>query len=153
MTCSCGLASAVECKEHFDEILAKEFSDYRYARIHRLTVDTYSLQHPDPYMISAKSFAAHLAGMCCAMEHENDPDLMRALQQWLNGKREDLEKPAQLEELGELTIAHILDADDGAEHERRVREWAADVWSAYDAYHDLAQEWIETARREKEGGG
>ena len=47
MNCSCGLKSSTECKEHFDEILAKEFSDYRYGKVHRLTVDTYSLQHPD----------------------------------------------------------------------------------------------------------
>ena len=151
MTCSCGLTSAAECKEHFDEILAKEFSDYRYARIHRLTVDTYSLQHPDPYMISAKSFAAHLTGMCCAMEHENDRDLMRTLQQWLNGKREDLEKPPLSEDLGELTIAHIIDADNAAEHEKQVAEWAADVWSAYAVHHDLARDWIEMAKREQEG--
>jgi hypothetical protein len=61
--CSCGLASKDKCKEIFEAILLKEFSDFRYAKVHRLTVDTYSLQHPDDYMISAKSFAAHLTGM------------------------------------------------------------------------------------------
>lgn len=149
MTCSCGLASEAECKRHFDATLVKEFSDYRYAKIHRLTVDVYSLQHPDPYMISAKSFAAHLTGMCCAMEHESDPGMMRALQAWLNGKREDLEKPALLEDVGELTIAHILEAPNAAEHERLVVEWASDVWDAYAVYHDLARDWIETANREQ----
>lgn len=151
MTCSCGLASEAECKAHFDETLVKEFSDYRYGRIHRLTVDTYSLQHADPYMISAKSFAAHLTGMCCAMEHEGDRDLLRTLQGWLGGKRHDLEKPPLLEDVGELTIAHILDARDAAEHERLVREWASDVWNAYAVYHGLARDWIETARREQGG--
>jgi uncharacterized damage-inducible protein DinB len=126
-----------------------EFSDCRYAGIHRLTVDTYSLQHADPYMISAKSFAAHLTGMCCAMEHDGDHHLLRTLQQWLSGKREDLEKPPLLQDVGELTIAHILDAPDAAEHERLVREWASNVWNAYAVYHDLARDWIDTAKREQ----
>ena len=34
----------VGCLKLFEEILAREFSDYRYGRIHRLTVDDYSLQ-------------------------------------------------------------------------------------------------------------
>jgi hypothetical protein len=32
------------CQEIFETILTKEFSDFRYARVHRLTVDTYCLQ-------------------------------------------------------------------------------------------------------------
>jgi len=37
-------------------MIAREFGDFRYAREHRLTVDAYSLQHPDEYMRSAKSY-------------------------------------------------------------------------------------------------
>lgn len=151
MNCSCGLESEAECKQHFETVLVKEFSDFGYMKIHRLTVDAYSLQHPDPYMLSAKSFAAHLTGMCCFMEYGGDRALLRALQRWLGGKREDLEKPELLEDVGELTIAHIIGALDATEHERRVEEWAADVWRAYAVYHDLARDWIGTARRE-EGG-
>ena len=151
VTCSCGLPSGAECKKHFEGIIAREFSDYRFGKVHRLTVDAYSLQHPDPYMVSAKSYAAHLTGMCCAMEHEGDRDLLRTLQRWLNGRRDDLEKPAPLDELGTLTIAHLLPAADGAEHERLVREWAADVWSAYAVYHQLARDWIQTAKRQQGG--
>jgi uncharacterized protein DUF5946 len=43
------------CLQIFEEILAREFSDYRYGKIHRLTVDAYSLQHPEAYMRSGKS--------------------------------------------------------------------------------------------------
>lgn len=146
MVCSCGLTSSQECKEIFETIIAKEFSDFRYAKVYRLTVDTYSLQHPDPYMISAKSFAAHLTGMCCAMEYGNDRNLLRILQEWLNGKKQ-LEKPKLLDNLGSLTILHVANAPDGAEHARLVKEWASDVWDAYGEYHGLAKEWIESAKR------
>ncbi|MFQ5677111.1 MAG: DUF5946 family protein [bacterium] len=145
LACSCGLKSPEKCKALFEAVIAKEFSDYRYARVHRLTVDTYSLQHPDPYMISAKSFAAHLTGLCCAMEFGNDRRLLKALQQWLNGNRE-LQKPTLLEHVGDLTIAHVENARTGEEHETLVYEWAADVWEAYAVYHDLASQWIEMAK-------
>ncbi len=112
-------------------------------------VDTYSLQHPDPYMVSAKSFAAHLTGMCCFLEYDNDRNLLRLLQRWLDGKKQ-LDKPELFEHLGDLTIAHIIDARDAEEHLRLVQEWAADVWRAYALYHALAREWIERILFEKE---
>ena len=68
---SCGAAVAQGksgCRGLFEEILAREFSDYRYGKIHRLTVDAYSLQHPEEYMRSGKSFVAHLTGMSAALE-------------------------------------------------------------------------------------
>jgi hypothetical protein len=150
MKCSCGQRSKDACKQMFDEVLAKEFSDYRYGRVHRLTVDTYSLQHPDTYMRSAKSFAAHLTGMGCAMEYDNDPNLLRLLQQWLSGPKR-LSKPEMLPSLGDLTIAHVMQSKDDGEHIQSVREWAEDVWNAYSVYHGLAREWIETAKQESAG--
>jgi hypothetical protein len=148
MVCSCGIASKQECKDFFETILAKEFSDYRYGKIHRLTVDAYCLQHPNVYMISAKSFAAHLVGMCCAMEYENDSDLLRALQKWLNGKK-SLEKPEMLKQFGNLNISHLAAATNPIEHSKLVREWAEAVWKDYAVYHDLAKDWIEKAQTEQ----
>ncbi|MFQ5633006.1 MAG: DUF5946 family protein [bacterium] len=146
MACSCGIQSKQKCKEIFDATLVKEFSDFRYAKVHRLTVDAYSLQHPDEYMVSPKSYAAHLTGMCCAMGYGNDRDLLRILQKWLNGKKQ-LQKPPLPENFGSLTISHIANAKDGAEHEKLVYEWALDAWNAYSGYHELAKDWIETAKR------
>lgn len=145
MFCSCGFKSNQKCKEIFDIIIAREFSDFRYAKFHRLTVDAYSLQHPDPYMISAKSFAAHLTGMCCAIEYDNDRNLLRILQQWLNGKKQ-IEKPKLLDNVGSQTISRVVSAGDGTEHAKLIKEWAENVWDAYALYHNLAREWIETAK-------
>ena len=38
------------CQTLFDEVLAREFGDKKYARMHRLTVDVYALQHSAEYM-------------------------------------------------------------------------------------------------------
>ena len=150
MNYSCGLTSEDECKEMFEAVLVKEYSDYRYVRVHRLTIDAYSLQHPQIYMKSPKSFAAHLTGMSCAIEYDNDPNLLRILQKWLNGRKE-LSKPAMLSSLGNLTIAHIIKAKDGGEHIGLVKEWAIEVWKAYQVYHDLAHDWIKIARQQYYG--
>ena len=133
------------CGKLFDAVLARDFSDYQYFQTHRLLVDAYSLQHPDQYMRSGKSFAAHLTGMCAAIESPGDAVVNRAVQQWLNGQKE-LTKPDQLPVFrGSITVLYVFEATDALDHNNRVKEWAADVWRAWDAHHDLARIWIEEA--------
>ena len=134
------------CQRLFDEVLAREFGDYRYAREHRLMVDAYSLQHPGEYMRSAKSYAAHLTGVCAALERGGTAEVNRAVQTWLNGpqtlERPDHPAPRQR---GALTIVHVHGAGEPQEHVRRVREWAQSAWEAWRSHHHLARQWIEEA--------
>ena len=133
------------CRRLFEEVIAREFSDYRYARRHRLTVDVYALQHPDAYMRSSKSFAAHLTGVCLALEFENAAVLNSIVQRWLSGPRE-LTKPARLPGgKNSLTIAHVHSAQTPEEHLARIAEWAAVVWSAWSDFHPLARAWVDDA--------
>ncbi len=96
----------IGCQQLCDEVLAREFGDFRYVRLHRLTVDTYSLQHPQEYMRSGKSLVAHLTGMYSALETDGAPAANQAIQRWLNGpkvvERSDDSSPRKR---GELTIA------------------------------------------------
>lgn len=136
------------CLKLFEEIIAKEFGDYRFGKIHRLTVDAYSLQHPDEYMRSGKSFAAHLTGICAALESaENASAVNRAVQKWL-GTNPNIDKPAALpERKGNLTIIFLQNATDADEHARRVREWARAVWSAWAEHQGLAKRLIDEATK------
>ena len=137
------------CQRLFDEVLAREFGDYRYGREHRLTVDAYSLQHPTEYMRSAKSYVAHLTGMCAAFETGDTAATNRAVLEWLNGPKvfSRPEQPPRLKR-GALTITHVHAAGDPDEHVRRVREWAESAWAAWSDYHDLARAWIAEAARD-----
>jgi hypothetical protein len=134
------------CQRLFDEILAREFGDYRYAREHRLMVDSYSLQHPSQYMRTAKSYAAHLTGMYAALESEATAETNRLVQKWLNGsstlQRPDHPHPQQR---GVLTVLYVYEARESGEHVRRVREWALSVWEAWYDYHHIAANWIDHA--------
>lgn len=136
------------CQKMFDEVLAREFSDFMYAREHRLTVDAYSLQHPTKYMRSAKSYAAHLTGMYAALESEAAAEINRAAQQWLSGPS-DLIRPdhPQPQKRVTLTISHVYEAKNPDEHIRRVRQWAESTWAAWRDYHDMAKIWVVEATR------
>jgi hypothetical protein len=148
---SCGASVAqgkAGCLKLFEEILAREFGDYRYGRIHRLTVDAYSLQHPDEYMRSGKSFAAHLTGVCAALEDEDALAVNQTVQKWLS-TNPNVAKPARLpERRGSLTVAYVHAAPDADEHVSRVREWARDVWAAWSEHHELARRLISEAAAE-----
>ena len=147
----CGLevhGGAAGCQTLFDELLARDFGDVRFGRLHRMMVDIYSLQHPDRYCASAKSFAAHLTGLCWLIEH---PETSRAtgndaLRAWLDGVPE-LSRPTPPESRGALTIAHVHAQVDAAAYARAVEEWASSTWAAYAPLHERARQWIERAYR------
>ena len=85
---SCGLAAAggaEGCQRLFESIGLREFEDMRFARYHRIVVDVYAMQHPDRYGRSAKSFAAHLTGLCAWVEDEDGAQSVNAsVQRWLH---------------------------------------------------------------------
>ena len=136
------------CRKIFEEILAREFSDYRYGKIHRLTVDSYALQHPDEYMRSGKSFAAHLTGMCAAFEYQDAFLINQQVQKWLSTNPK-INKPDHLpQQRGSLNIVSVYRADNPDEHAKRVRGWARSVWEAWSEHHDLAKRLIESSRAE-----
>jgi len=118
---------------------------------HWMLVDAYALQHPEPYCHSAKSLAAHLTGLCCALEHDRDQKLRATLQRWLNGTPA-LEKPEVPVARGRLTIADVHRVADSPDEKRVLQEWARSVWDAWSDHHETARRWIRTAR-ERNGPG
>jgi hypothetical protein len=141
----CGMRAvggAEGCQAAFNELGARAYADLSFGRLHRLVVDTYCLQHP-PYIESAKSLAAHLLGVCAALEHENNPIVVNAIHRWLNGPAR-VEKPAVPEFRGSVTIASVIEIADAdpAVYARAVRGWARSTWAAYGALHPLAHRWI-----------
>jgi Family of unknown function (DUF5946) len=125
----------------FDDFRAREIGRLApsYAST-RLTIDVYSLQHPDRYCASAKSLAAHLTGLAWAMEQGGEEGL-RILQQWLNG-RVDLVKPPIPALRGALTVADIAGATDTNAYSLALERWARSTWLAYAGLHATAHDWI-----------
>lgn len=138
------------CQALFDELTAQAFADPAYAVWRELAFDTYCMQHLESYCRSVKSYAAHLTRLCCGLEYGGDPRIYKAIQKWLNGAI-GLEKPPLLSQLGSLTVAEVRQARTAEEHAQRVHDWAALVWDAYQAQHDIARAWIKAALAATEG--
>jgi hypothetical protein len=125
------------CWDLYGQILAKEYGEFNYPELtHRLTVDTYAVQHPgQPGRQSTQSVNIHLLSLYFVLVKK------------LSGKEatrkmgEILAKEPNLEWLeppvpnGQKTVIDVLTASSQEEHEMKVREWAEDVWSCWYSKH------------------
>lgn len=132
------------CREMWERLQLQSLSNFAYARFHRPIVDAYALQHPEPYCRSAKSYAAHLTGICVAVEHHGDARVNLAVQRWLSGNPE-IDKPPLPGARGALTIADVLAADGPEQVRAALQAWFHSTWQAYAAHHELARAWIREA--------
>jgi hypothetical protein len=113
-----------------------------------MAVDTYSLQHPERYCASAKSFAAHFLSLYLIVGHGSNPAIgSESLQRWLNGSRQ-LQKPELPVRRGDVTIADVVDIGNPADYKKAVQRWAKSTWSAYGALQPLAQAWLQAVLSE-----
>ncbi|MBC7248999.1 MAG: hypothetical protein H5T62_01815 [Anaerolineae bacterium] len=117
------------------------------ARLQRLIIDTFGMQHPKRSCKSAKSYAAHLTGLCCGVEYNGAQSVYAALQRWLNGPVEaiGITRPTEPDYRGTLTIRYVYDAETEEEFVARVYEWAREVWAAYASQHEMTRQWIKQA--------
>jgi hypothetical protein len=150
-----GVGGAAGCQEmmhsvtnrvYTDPALPSDYGSYRAA------VDCYSLQHPEIYCVSAKSYAAHLAGLACRMEFGGKNEIQAAIRDWLDGAVE-LEKPPLLPRRGEITVLALTGAADPLGFAYMVDRWAESVWEAYADLQGVARGYIETALRGRQTRG
>lgn len=128
------------CWDLYGQILAKEYGEYNYPQpTHRLTVDTYAVQHPGrPGEQSIQSVNVHLISLYLILEQGVDGETATKKMGEILSKEPRLEwlEPPMVN--GQITVADVLKATTQEEHERKVREWAEDVWSCWYSKHRLA---------------
>lgn len=140
----CGLSvpgGTSGCRAIFDELSAHEWNNPTSYRYHRMFVDAYCLQHPDEFCASAKSFAAHLTGLCAAFEHNSHPSVLKAVNRWLSGGPA-ITKPELPRFRGALTIVEVQAEHDPFPIAQAVDRWARSTWEAYASLHPQARLWI-----------
>ena len=139
------------CDELFMSILAplglRRAESPGTAILHRLIVDAFAMQHPERGCRSAKSYAAHLTGLCCGVEYNGSQSVRAALQRWLSGPAEaiGITRPTEPDCRGAQTIRYVYDAATDEEVAARAHEWAGRVWEAYSSQHGIARRWIRKA--------
>jgi hypothetical protein len=139
------IGASPACWATFGEVLAREFENVTFGRVHRHTVDVYSVQHPGTHdRRQRQSVALHLIGICHWLEHALGMERLNAITQRLANADRDwpwLEPPAAYP----MTAVDVLQARDGQEHVRLVREWAETAWAAWSAHHDQVRAWAREA--------
>lgn len=136
------MESTPSCWAAFGRVLAKEYSDQRFFAVHRLTVDSYAVQHPgQPSRQSIQSVGVHLVRLCLFLEQNLDP--AKANDAMLAAAKQKstyhwLEPPPSL---GALTAADIEAASDADGHILRVRQWADQMWQVWSPYHQVIRQW------------
>lgn len=139
------IGASAGCWAAFNTVLAREFGDLAYGRVHRHTVDVYTVQHPgSDGRRQRQSVALHLVGLCHWLEHDLDVATLNQATQRLAAERREwpwLEPPSSYR----VTVLDVLAARDGAAHVGLVRDWATDVWSSWASHHALVREWAAEA--------
>jgi CTP:molybdopterin cytidylyltransferase MocA len=139
------IGASPACWATFGEVLAREFEDVTFGRVHRHTVDVYSVQHPGhDERRQRQSVALHLIGICHWLEHGLEMERLNAITQRLANEDRPwpwLAPPASYR----MTVGDLLVARDGREHVRLVREWGETTWDAWSAHHDVVRGWAREA--------
>ncbi len=131
------------CWAVFGEVLAKEYEEYNYPPVHRLTVDAYPAQHPgEESKQTIQSFAVHLIGLQLMLDLNYDAHLTTKTISKATQKSPDyhwLDPPSSL---GGMTILDVYEAENLKDHTDRVHIWAHAVWRAWQPHHGQIRAWV-----------
>ena len=137
------LESSPGCWQVYGEVLAREYSDAAFRSMHRLTVDSYAVQHPGrPTAQSIQSVCVHLMSLCLVVERGAKPAYStRVIGQAVRpkGRFAWLTPPRSL---GEITVVDVAATSTAAAHIDRVRAWAESAWSAWAEHHEAVRSWL-----------
>jgi Family of unknown function (DUF5946) len=137
------IGSSPGCWSIYCEVLAKEYSDYRFGAVHRLTVDTYAVQHPGkPERRTIQSVAVHLIGLHLSIELDFDSRRAVKILQAAADRSSSFVWLDPPESLGSITIIDVHHAGDNPqEHKRLVNEWARSTWAAWAKHQPQIRKW------------
>lgn len=140
------MLSSPACWAKYGEILAREYLDGALLATHRLSVDTYAVQHSGgDDRRAVQSVGLHLARMMLQFDSPLTPretnDIMLGLSH-TKSSLPFLKPPTSFS----FTVADIPIDVTAEAHTVLVRRWAAETWSAWSAHHEFVRQWTEAAR-------
>lgn len=130
------------CWSLYGELLARSYADADYRRVHQLVVDAYTAEHAGlTGRRDVQLVGLCLMTLCLFVEDGVDPAEGPALHQRMMATRPDFSWLAPPHRYDLLTVADVLTAQDAAQHQRLVREWARQVWEAWAEHHATIRAW------------
>lgn len=138
------MLSAPACWRIYGEVLAREYSEPRWRRAHRLAVDAYAVQHAENEdRRNRQSVALHLMSLALVLERgAGDEQARRMLSARSRGTPEfpRLEPPT---DPGRVTVLDVHAAADAAAHVQLVGDWAQAAWAAWSDLHPRVRSWLD----------
>lgn len=139
------MSSTPGCWACYGEVLAREYSDrsfYEGDCIHKLTVDTYAVQHPGtPSQQSIRSVGYHLTRMYLIIERGISPDETQQAMVEISATKDKYYWLTPPSDLGAITVKDVHQTQSVADHKTMVRRWAVSVWQAWREHHDIVRGW------------
>ena len=133
------------CWAAFGEVLAKEYSDQAYFKIHRLTVDLYAIQHPGKKdsRQAIQSVGFHLIRLYLFLEKDLQPEHANAVMVKAAKSKHLFTylEPPQIE--NKITVADVAKAQTPEEHITLVKAWAENIWETWAQHHDTIKKWAQ----------
>ena len=111
-----------------------------------MTVDCYAAQHPTQQsnQKSAQSIAIHLISINLSLEHNyTAAQATKAMQRLVPRYKGQFKWIKPPEQLGDVTIADVVNAKNFEEHEIIVKKWARSVWNVWSDHHPMIRELID----------
>lgn len=126
------------CWEMYGHILAKEFGDPAYFKVHRTTVDAYGAQHiGDQSDRRARQSAwVHLIALYLSFEKKMPKAQVVDFLKKATATKKDWPPQVQIQAPQWLTVHDVTNADSPESHALLVTQWGQSVWDAYGDYHD-----------------
>jgi len=135
------------CWALYTALLGREFAHWD-AGTHRLSVDTYAVQHPGSSSRQAaiNSVGVHLTALCLVFDRGIPVEVViRDMGDLSKGRAFAFHPLAPPEFPNPITIVGLVDAETPEEYNARVREWAQSTWELWSARHDQVRAWADLA--------
>lgn len=138
------MTSSPACWALFGKVLAAEYSDPLLRDVHRLSVDTYAVQHPgDPADRRAvQSVGLHLARLYRRLGTEMTPEETNEVMKGFARRKETLFH-LNPPEAFTVTVADMAPHIGLPGHTDAVQRWAAATWDDWSAHHAVIRNWVE----------
>ncbi len=129
------LLSTPGCWARYGEVLAREYSDFRYMAVHDLTVDAYSIQHPgQPNPQTINSLNIHLASLYAFFELGLRSSELSEFKQKLAKQKPRFRWMETPLKVGQYNINDVWGTDTPEAHQEMVKRWAEDAFRQWHAY-------------------
>lgn len=137
------MLSSPACFAAFNTLLAAEYATPSLAGVHRLTVDTYAVQHPgDPADRRAvQSVGLHLARLMLQLDSPRPPRETNAVMLRFARHKATL-RPLAPPARFVVTVADVAPFAGTPDHAARVRAWAEAAWQDLSGHHAYIRAWV-----------